>query len=162
MPRAWSKKDERMYEHILDSCRGSERTCKRIAAATVNKKRRLEGRTLGDLVLESKRRSSNDPETGGWVPGWQRRNDPHFATKEAAQAAVTKSGMHGALYRVCPSDSKGKCTRLQSPPPYRPPTSTPPTLRLVLASVLSLWIYEQFIREKSGEVKGLEDCGCEH
>lgn len=50
MPAAWSDKDERMYQHILDSCmsRGKkgEKTCKRIAAATVNKQRRTEGRAL--------------------------------------------------------------------------------------------------------------------
>lgn len=50
--RAWSKKDERQYAHILTSCRARGRglqTCKRIAAATVNKRRSAEGRTLGGL-----------------------------------------------------------------------------------------------------------------
>ena len=48
MPKAWSNKDERQYEHIKESSkeRGrSTRTAKRIAAATVNKKRSEEGRT---------------------------------------------------------------------------------------------------------------------
>jgi len=48
MPRAWSNKDERMYEHIRDSSeqRGaSEDKAEEIAARTVNKHRRLEGRT---------------------------------------------------------------------------------------------------------------------
>lgn len=48
MPSAWSSKDERMYEHIKESSedRGvSERHAKEIAARTVNKKRRTEGRT---------------------------------------------------------------------------------------------------------------------
>ena len=53
MPRgAWSKKDERQYAHILTSCASRGRglqTCKRIAAATVNKRRSAEGRTLGGL-----------------------------------------------------------------------------------------------------------------
>lgn len=49
MPRgAWTKKDERKYEAIFESCRfGSrpraEKTCKRIAAATVNRDRALRG-----------------------------------------------------------------------------------------------------------------------
>jgi hypothetical protein len=49
----WSAKDERQYEKILSSCkrrrkgRGKTKTCKRIAAATVNKQRKREGRTLG-------------------------------------------------------------------------------------------------------------------
>ena len=48
MPGAWSKKDERMYEHIKDSSedRGkSAERAKEIAARTVNKHRREEGRT---------------------------------------------------------------------------------------------------------------------
>jgi hypothetical protein len=46
--RGWSNKDERMYEHIKESSekRGkSEATAEEIAARTVNKERRLEGRT---------------------------------------------------------------------------------------------------------------------
>lgn len=48
MPRAWSRKDERKYEHIKDSGldRGmSEDKAQEIAARTVNKDRREEGRT---------------------------------------------------------------------------------------------------------------------
>jgi hypothetical protein len=48
MPKAWSSKDERMYEHIKESGleRGqSEDRAEEIAARTVNKQRREEGRT---------------------------------------------------------------------------------------------------------------------
>jgi plasmid stabilization system protein ParE len=48
MPKAWSKKDERQYEHIEESSkkRGkSQKRAKEIAARTVNKRRRQEGRT---------------------------------------------------------------------------------------------------------------------
>ncbi len=48
MPRGWTKKDERQYEHIKESQeeRGtSERRAKEIAGRTVNKRRRQEGRT---------------------------------------------------------------------------------------------------------------------
>ena len=48
MPRAWSDKDERKYEHIKESekKRGAPmKRAKEIAARTVNKGRRLEGRT---------------------------------------------------------------------------------------------------------------------
>jgi plasmid stabilization system protein ParE len=48
MPQAWSNKDERQYEHIKDSAedRGaSTKRAKAIAARTVNKQRREEGRT---------------------------------------------------------------------------------------------------------------------
>jgi plasmid stabilization system protein ParE len=48
MPTAWSDKDERQYEHIKESTmeRGtSEPKAEEIAARTVNKRRRVEGRT---------------------------------------------------------------------------------------------------------------------
>jgi plasmid stabilization system protein ParE len=48
MPRGWSDKDERKYEHIKDSSRErgvKESRAKEIAARTVNKDRREEGRT---------------------------------------------------------------------------------------------------------------------
>jgi len=48
MPKAWSNKDERMYDHIKESAedRGaSEDRAEEIAARTVNKHRREEGRT---------------------------------------------------------------------------------------------------------------------
>lgn len=61
MPRgSWTKKDERKYEKILDSCKlerrkGKKRTvadCKRIAAATVNRDRKVRlGSTSGGTRL---------------------------------------------------------------------------------------------------------------
>jgi len=48
MPQAWSDKDERKYEHIKESSRERgmpEERAEEIAARTVNKGRRLEGRT---------------------------------------------------------------------------------------------------------------------
>lgn len=48
MPSSWSKKDERQYQHIKDSVRDDGKTTERaeeIAARTVNKQRREEGRT---------------------------------------------------------------------------------------------------------------------
>lgn len=45
---SWSDKDERQYEHVKDSVLDqgkSEDTAKEIAARTVNKQRRKEGRT---------------------------------------------------------------------------------------------------------------------
>jgi len=50
MPKSWSNKRERQYEHIKRSAskRGrSSGTAKRIAAATVNKTRRRKGETKG-------------------------------------------------------------------------------------------------------------------
>ena len=48
MPKAWSEKDERQYEHVKDSEKNrgkSDKRAKEIAARTVNKQRRQEGRT---------------------------------------------------------------------------------------------------------------------
>lgn len=48
MPEAWSNKDERQYEHIRAGEKKTGRSAKvakRIAAATVNKQRKSEGRT---------------------------------------------------------------------------------------------------------------------
>jgi len=47
MPEKWSNKDERQYEEIKDSAQergNSEQRAKEIAARTVNKQRRKEGR----------------------------------------------------------------------------------------------------------------------
>ncbi len=51
MPKSWSKKDERQYEHVKESEKESGRSDDRaeeIAARTVNKQRSEEGRTKGD------------------------------------------------------------------------------------------------------------------
>jgi len=48
MPETWTTKDERMYKHIKESAREdgkSPKRAKEIAARTVNKQRRKEGRT---------------------------------------------------------------------------------------------------------------------
>lgn len=48
MPEAWSAKDERKYEHIRDGAKergASAERAKELAARTVNKGRREEGRT---------------------------------------------------------------------------------------------------------------------
>ncbi len=47
MPKAWSKKDERQYEHIKESEQDDGRSKDRAEeiAATVNKRRTKEGRT---------------------------------------------------------------------------------------------------------------------
>jgi hypothetical protein len=47
MPKAWSNKEERQYEHIKRSAkkRGQSKRAKEIAARTVNKQRRTRGKT---------------------------------------------------------------------------------------------------------------------
>jgi hypothetical protein len=48
MPKAWSAKDERQYEHVKESEKKEGKStgrAKEIAARTVNKERKKEGRT---------------------------------------------------------------------------------------------------------------------
>lgn len=48
MPKSWSDKDERQYEHVKESEKKEGRStsrAKEIAARTVNKQRKKEGRT---------------------------------------------------------------------------------------------------------------------
>lgn len=62
MPPAWSDKDERQYEHIKQSAqqRGkSEERAEEIAARTVNKQRRSEGRTPNKTA-----QGTGNPNTG--------------------------------------------------------------------------------------------------
>jgi hypothetical protein len=59
MPRAWSAKDERQYEHIKESALDKGRSmtrAKQIAAATVNKQRSAEGRTRRSRKAKRARR----------------------------------------------------------------------------------------------------------
>lgn len=62
MPSAWSDKDERMYEHIKDSAKDRGKSTDRaeeIAARTVNKQRREEGRTPNKTT-----QGTGNPNTG--------------------------------------------------------------------------------------------------
>jgi hypothetical protein len=57
MPKAWSNKDERQYEHVKESELEQGRSTKRakeIAARTVNKQRSLVGRTRSSTRSKSK------------------------------------------------------------------------------------------------------------
>ena len=64
MPRAWSNKDERKYEHIKESAReggASTERAKEIAARTVNRDRREEGRTKSGRKTTSGTGNPNRP-----------------------------------------------------------------------------------------------------
>jgi|688.fasta_scaffold1354429_2 hypothetical protein len=83
MPQAvWSAKHERMYEHVQASCldkRGrsakAKQTCKRIAAATVNKQRVREGVTKTGVRCACPRgyRVLKADKNKCWSPGKKRR-----------------------------------------------------------------------------------------
>ena len=66
MPRGFSKKDERQYEHVKEGYmdRGKDRdTAEEIAARTVNKERKEEGRTKQQR--SSRSGSSSGSRSGG-------------------------------------------------------------------------------------------------
>ena len=66
MPQAWSAKDERQYEHIKQSEKKEGRSTKRakeIAAATVNKRRKAEGRTLEQRARKASSRKRGASRT---------------------------------------------------------------------------------------------------
>lgn len=71
MPEAWTAKDERQYERILESCSRQGRMkqeCKRMAAATVNKTRRRQGRTLGGAEkIKDLKKIKKLAESQGWT-----------------------------------------------------------------------------------------------
>lgn len=70
----WDAKDERQYTAIVRSCtkrgRYGVKRCKTLAAATVNKTRRREGRTLEDLDFWSPAFAGLDAK----LPGYRRRD----------------------------------------------------------------------------------------
>lgn len=65
MPTTWSAKDERQYEHIKQSekKRGGKRAAE-IAARTVNKQRRQEGRTAESRTKASAKRGARKARRG--------------------------------------------------------------------------------------------------
>jgi hypothetical protein len=71
MPTAWSAKDEHQYKAIKKSCLKSDsrrtKACPRIAASTVNKRRRAEGRTLSGLEQTARKELDVIPGMPGWA-----------------------------------------------------------------------------------------------
>ena len=79
MPRAWSDKRERQYEHIKEGLEGrgrSEGTAEEIAARTVNKERAREGES------KTASRSSTNDISSGRRGGLRSHSGPGGRTKE--------------------------------------------------------------------------------
>jgi hypothetical protein len=93
VPKAWSAKRERQYEHIKDSEKKQGRSTKRakeIAARTVNKERAQSGE-----AKSSSRSSRNDMSSGR--RGGQRSgtNRPKGRTKEQLYNEAKRHGIEG-------------------------------------------------------------------
>lgn len=92
MPRAWSKKRERQYEHIKDSLEdhgNSEKTAEEIAARTVNKERARAG--------ESKRasRTSVQDISSSRRGGLRSHKGAGGRTKEQLYEEAKRKGIDG-------------------------------------------------------------------
>ncbi|MPZ48990.1 MAG: addiction module toxin RelE [Dehalococcoidia bacterium] len=97
MPKAWSAKDERQYEHVkesnLESGRSEDRS-EEIAARTVNKQRRSEGRTPNRRTM-----GTGNPNT---ALEQRTRDELYNIARErevAGRGSMTKSELVTALKR---------------------------------------------------------------
>lgn len=93
MPREWSKKRERQYEHIRESAKDQgkpAKTAKRIAAATVNKERARSGEAKTASKSSTKDMSSG--RRGGMRSGTKR---PKGRTKEQLYNEAKRRGIEG-------------------------------------------------------------------
>jgi hypothetical protein len=93
MPKAWSAKRERQYEHIKDSEKTQGRSTKRakqIAAATVNKERARSGEAKSSS--RSSTRDISSGRRGGLRSG---TNRPKGRTKEQLYNEAKRRGIEG-------------------------------------------------------------------
>ena len=93
MPKEWTDKQERKYEHIRDSAKDQGRptkTAKRIAAATVNKERARKGQTK--TTSPSSINDMSSSKRGGQRSG---TNRPKGRTKEQLYNEAKRRGIKG-------------------------------------------------------------------
>lgn len=92
MPRAWSAKRERQYEHIeegLESRGRDEDTAEEIAARTVNKERARNGEAA------TASRSSTDDISSGRRGGLRSHDGPGGRTRDQLYAEAKRKGVKG-------------------------------------------------------------------
>ena len=93
MPKEWTAKQERKYEHIKDSAKDQgkpAKTAKRIAAATVNKERARKGQTK--TASKSSVDDMSSSKRGGQRSG---TNRPKGRTKEQLYNEAKRRGVEG-------------------------------------------------------------------
>lgn len=107
----WSKKDERQYKAIVSSCRKKKKgkkkrslkSCKSMAAATVNKFRQKQGRTKKAKKAQKGRKTFFCLLTGMFRA---KRGLRCFTTEQARENALRR-GVFGTRYNVsAPKDTK--------------------------------------------------------
>lgn len=92
MPRAWSDKRERQYEHIKEGLRDrgeSTDKAEEIAARTVNKERARSGEA------KQKSRTSTKDISSGRRGGLRSRTGPGGRTKDQLYSEARKKGIKG-------------------------------------------------------------------
>ena len=92
MPRAWSDKRERQYDHIKDGLRErgeSEDQAEEIAARTVNKERARSGEA------KEASRSSTDDISSGRRGGLRSHRGPGGRTKDQLYNEAKRKGIRG-------------------------------------------------------------------
>ena len=93
MPKEWTAKQERKYEHIKDSAKDqgkSTKTAKRIAAATVNKERAQKGQSK--TASKSSTNDMSSSKRGGQRSG---TNRPKGRTKQQLYNEAKRRGIEG-------------------------------------------------------------------
>lgn len=93
MPKGWTAKQERKYEHIKDSAEDqgkSAKTAKRIAAATVNKERARKGQSK--TASKSSTDDMSSSKRGGQRSG---TNRPKGRTKAQLYGEAKRRGIEG-------------------------------------------------------------------
>src|SRR3990170_3990935 len=93
MPKEWSSKRERQYEHIKEGAQKKgkpAKTAKRIAAATVNKERARSGESK--TASKSSTRDMSSGKRGGQRSG---TNRPKGRTKEQLYNEAKRRGIEG-------------------------------------------------------------------
>ena len=93
MPKSWSSKRERQYEHIKNSAKKegkSTKTAKRVAAATVNKERARSGEAK--TASKSSTRDMSSGKRGGQRSGTAR---PKGRTKDQLYNEAKRRGVKG-------------------------------------------------------------------
>ena len=92
MPRSWSKKRERQYEHIkegLEDSGRSEDVAKEVAARTVNKERARAGEA------RTASRSSTDDISSGRRGGLRSHQGPGGRTRDQLYNEAKQQGIQG-------------------------------------------------------------------
>ncbi|MBF6301790.1 plasmid stabilization protein [Nocardia amamiensis] len=93
MPKEWTAKEERQYEHVKDSAKGrgaGTKRAKEIAARTVNKNRAQEGKTK--TASRTSTRDKSPQQRGGQRSG---RSGPKGPTRDQLYNEAKKRNIKG-------------------------------------------------------------------